>query len=178
MSGKKAQGWGFDLVIASIIFTFAIVFFYIFALNYSSGSEEKFRELTYEGQLIADNILSEGNPIDWNETNVVKIGILSSNKINDTKLERFYNLTISDYWRTKNLMSIKYDYYINFSAPIIINGETKAYIGNYSLGAKNLIRVSRLSIYNNKPVSISINIFSLFNALTIRFKFNNFLVFK
>ena len=162
---KRGQGWGFDLVVASIIFTFAILFFYIFALNYSSGSEEALRDLEYEGQLIADSFLSEGNPNDWNETNVVKIGVLSDNKINDTKLERFYNLANTSYPQTKSLMAIYHNYYINFSNPINISGSIKPYIGNYSSNARNLIRISRLSVYKNKPTSVSINVWTIFNIL-------------
>ena len=158
---KKGQGWGFDLVIASIIFTFAIIFFYIFALNYSSGSEELLRDLAYEGQLVADNFLSEGSPSDWNETNVFKIGILSNNKINDTKLERFYNISNKSYSQTKILFAINHDYYINFSDSINISGEIKPYIGSYSPDVKNLIRISRLSVYKNRPVSISINVWTI-----------------
>ncbi len=159
---KRGQGWGFDLVIASIIFTFAITFFYIFALNYSSGSEEVLRSLEYEGQLIADSLLSEGNPLNWNETNIYKIGIVSNNKINNTKLEMFYNLTNKSFYKTKELFAIQNNYYINFSDPINISGSIKPFIGNYSANAKNLIRISRLSVYNNKPVSVSVNVWTSF----------------
>lgn len=160
IKNKTGQGWGFDLVIASIIFTFSIVFFYIFSLNYSSGGQENLGELSHDGQLIADSFLSEGSPLNWNETNVVRLGVLSENRINDTKLAYFYNLTEKDYQRTKILLSIKNDYNINFSAPIYINGEQKPIIGNSSQNARNLIRISRLNIYNNKPVSININVFN------------------
>jgi|SRR3989344_6445697 len=159
---KKAQGWGFDLVVASIIFSFAIIFFYIFALNYSTGGEETFNNLVYEGQLVAESILSEGYPADWNNNSVVRIGILSENKINQTKLERFYNMTLtSEYNRTKVLFNMAHDYNISFSFPVIIPGVPGGSV--YSIGMtkpapENLIRVTRFSIYNNKPITLDIDV--------------------
>ncbi len=157
---KKAQGWGFDLVVASIIFSFAIVFFYIFAINYSTVGEENFNNLAYEGQLAAESILSEGYPADWNNNTVVRIGILSQNKINQTKLERFYNMAnSSEYNRTKVLFNIAHDYNVSFSSNVTIPGVGDvSSIGKTKSNPENLIRVTRFSIYNNKPITLDIDV--------------------
>ncbi len=42
---KKAQAWGFDLVVASIIFVVGIVAIYIFTLNFTKETEENFEIL-------------------------------------------------------------------------------------------------------------------------------------
>ncbi len=163
MIEKRAQGWGFDLVVASIIFSFAIILFYIFAFNYSTGGEETFNNLAYEGQLVAESILSEGYPPDWNNNSVVRIGILSGNKINQTKLERFYNMTNvalnpGEYNRTKVLFNIAHDYNISFSSPVNILGSEVYSIGRTKPNPENLIRVTRFSIYNNKPITLDIDV--------------------
>ena len=160
MGLKKGQAWGFDLILASMIFIFAILGFYMFVFNYSVDGEETFNNLIYEGQLVADSLLGEGHPIDWNETNVVTIGIMSENKINETKLNRFYNLTINDYDKTKRLFNVKYDYYINFSKPVYIGGSYQYIMGQQNSNPKNLIRISRFSIYDNTPITMNINIWA------------------
>ncbi len=160
MREKKAQGWGFDLVVASVIFTFAIMAFYIFAINYSTGGEEQFNTLIYEGQLVADSILSEGHPSDWNSSNVVRIGLLSGGKINQTKIDRFYNMTVNatTYNRTKVLFNIAHDYNISFSSPVTIEGSQIYSLGITKGTPENLIRVSRFTIYNNKPITLNIDV--------------------
>src|SRR3989338_6629598 len=126
---KRGQAWGLDLIVATIIFTMGIIIFFIYSLNLSDDTEEILNNLNYAGNSIADNLLSEGSPLDWNSTNVKKIGLTSGNKINETKLERFYDLNITDYQKTKSLFNTKYDYYVFFPEPMIINSTSVEGIG-------------------------------------------------
>ena len=89
-NSKRSQGWGMDLIIAVTIFTFGLVAFYIYSLNSPGEAKEKIEILSYEGKILANTILSEGSPTDWDTEHVDKIGILSDNKINETKLKYFY----------------------------------------------------------------------------------------
>ena len=98
---KQAQAWGADLMIALVIFSIGIFVFFLYSINAPTEAEESIDNLFYEGKIIASSILSEGHPEDWTFGNVVTIGILSQGKINETKLERFYNLAQADYAKTK-----------------------------------------------------------------------------
>ena len=98
---KRAQAWGFDLIIATTIFVAGIVVFYLYSLNFADQSEEIINSLNYDGEIIGDMLLSEGFPKNWTESNVVTIGITSKNKLNQTKMENFYNLAANDYSKTK-----------------------------------------------------------------------------
>lgn len=153
---KRGQAWGFDLMIASIIFTSGILIFYLYSLNASSETDEKLEALFYQGSLIADDLISEGYPIDWTEDTVTKLGLLSDNRINETKLERFYYLSEQDYGKTKTLLKTRYNYYITFSDPITIQGEVIDKIGQQTETPKNLIKISRLTIYKEKPLEVHI----------------------
>lgn len=153
---KRAQLWGIDLIVGTSIFIIGVILFYIYAFNYSSGSEDSYNSLSYDASIIADSLLSEGYPREWNSTSVVAIGISSSNKINQTKLERFYNLSIQDYERTKYLFNTQYDYYLNFSEPLQINGVNVEYIGHKSASQENIVKVSRITIYKNKLVNFDV----------------------
>jgi uncharacterized protein (UPF0333 family) len=81
MISKKGQIWGFDLIVAMLIFVMGIASFFVFYLNYSDDVSNVHENLIFEGNAIADSILSEGNPANWNPDNVTAIGILSENKI-------------------------------------------------------------------------------------------------
>lgn len=160
MKTKKAQAWGFDLMIAAIIFVAGIILFYIFVINNSHETEETLNSLQYDGNNIGDNLLSEGYPENWDAQSVIRIGLLSQDKINETKLERFYNLVQSDYNRTKFLLNTKNNYYIQFSQNITINDSSIEFIGMKPDNPDNVIKVTRLVVYRNNPVIFNINVWN------------------
>ena len=164
---KKAQAWGFDLMIASIIFVSGIVIFYIYTLNYPKETQEKLDKLNYIGENIAQSLLDTGYPDGWTTIEVSRIGLTNSNKINQTKLDRFYELANeplnpSGYAKAKSIFGTSYDFFVNLSVPMTISGSTPAEngIGKDFTGqvTTNLIKTTRLTIYENKPVTIYIYI--------------------
>ncbi len=158
MGNKKGQAWGFDLMIALVIFISGIVLFYLFSLNSPSQGTETLDELRYEAQLIGSNLVTPGFPTDWTSATVVQIGITDNGKINQTKLDRLYNITTapSGYSATRSLFNTHNEYFFNFSTQMFIEGNPVEGIGNQPSSASNIIRYSRLAIYNDQPVTISI----------------------
>lgn len=165
---RKAQGWGMDFIIAVSIFTFGLVAFYIYSLNSPGEAKEKIEALYYDGKILANTVLSDGAPESWNTTNVIKIGVLRNDKINETKLGYFYNLTnatAGGYEETKKLFDITYDYYFFLSERMVFNngmggGFSIDGIGkpgvNRTIGfedAKNLVKITRYVVYDNKPMA-------------------------
>jgi len=108
---KKAQAWGFDLMGAAIIFLVGITLLYVYALNISSEPEEVIDDLIYDGNLVSDLILSEGVPENWNQESVEVPGLLTNGKINQSKLNMFYDLYLNNYGRLKKLLNTRYDFY-------------------------------------------------------------------
>ena len=162
MKNKKSQAWGIDLMVGIVIFSLVIVFFYFYALNQPGEAKETIETLLYEGKIISNLILSNGYPEDWNSGNVQKIGILNNNKINQTKLESFYDMvqTNEDYTQTKIKFTTKYNYYFFLDKSMIINGEGVEGIGkpgatkaNIPSSAKNLIKITRFTIYSGEPTT-------------------------
>ena len=149
---KRAQGWGFDLAVAAIIFSLGIVAFYLFSINSRNETAESFDNLKYESGVIAGSLFSEGAPASWTEANVIRIGLISRGQLNETKLAMFNSLAISDYQRTKSLFRITSNYYISFSENLSIGNQTIGIIGKQPVDAQNLLKVTRLSSYNNKPI--------------------------
>lgn len=153
---KMGQAWGLDLMMASFLFIGGILVVYIYSLNLSDQTEETLSQLKYDGVSVADSLLSEGVPRDWRAGNVEKIGILSDGRINETKLELFYNLSIERYQKTKLLFGVNSNYYLIFSEPIAIGSNLVYGIGAAPVSPKNLIKITRIVIYKEKPINIDI----------------------
>ena len=158
LTHKKSQVWGFDLIIGVTIFAVGILIFFIYSLNKPGEAEESIKKLSYNGNLVSESVLSEGYPENWNSANVIVPGILTGNKINNTKLEELYLLADSDYTKTKSLFNIRENYYILLSEKITLSfGEVDG-IGLEPMNPKNLIKINRFTIYNDKPVNLYIYI--------------------
>jgi hypothetical protein len=155
MKTKKAQAWGIDLTIAVIIFTVGLVFFYFHSLNQPGQGEQIVKSLTDDGKIIITSILSEGRPENWFPGDVVKIGILTDNKIDETKLNRFHILasTPAGYAHTRNLFNTKYDYYFFLDKNMTIIGGSIEGIGEKPVSYDNLVKITRLTIYEDKPIT-------------------------
>src|SRR3989344_4250444 len=139
---KGGQAWGFDLIIAIAIFIFGIIVFFLYSANYPKGEQEKVDNLLYEANSIAEDLMSDGNPQNWTISTVSKVGLLTANVINQSKLDQFYQLSQADYPLTRALFSTKYHYFINASSPLQVLGSSIAGIGLQPLNAKNSIKVS------------------------------------
>jgi len=159
MVNKKSQSNSIDLMIASVIFGVGITIFLIYSINGPNEGADVIDNLYRDGDTISQIILSSGNPENWNNENVEKIGILTDNKIDENKLENFYNLSMNNYSFTKNSFGTIYDYYFFLNDDITINNETIPGIGKpgfnaSDIDAENIIKVTRFSVYKNKPVNV------------------------
>jgi hypothetical protein len=161
MMKKRAQGWGLDVAIALVIFFTGIVAFLYYSFNYNSGSEEKFNDMKYEGEAITDSLLSQGFPAEWYKdiSKAISIGLTTDNKINETKLSKlFEQINLGNYSKTKSLLNTKYDYYFNFSEPMMI-GPGNSYVAGIGKNITNysdLVKITRFTVYKNKPVSLKL----------------------
>lgn len=163
MISKKAQAWGFDLIIAGVIFMSALILFYTYSINYPKESNQKLDYLFNDGEFITEILLSQGLPENWDSTNVVRIGLTTNNKINETKLSRFYYLANNatnpvGYKKSKSLFNTNYNFFMNFSQPIIIDSINVQGIGQsfQNHPVSNLVKVTRVTTYQNKVVTLNL----------------------
>lgn len=146
LMSKRAQVWSLDLIIAGVIFLLGIIILYYYAINYSTQTQTQLNEMFYEGNHASELILDEEN-----------FGILVEGKINQTKLEVFDSLSNSD---KKSLLGIKNNFYFIIE-DLEIDGVFVPYIGIMnSSEVENLIQVTRLTIYKNKPTKFQIFIWT------------------
>lgn len=158
MGSKRGQAWGFDLMMAIALFMIGILAFYFYTLNYPTENQEQLSSLTSEANKISDTLFSEGYPQNWDSQTVSRLGILTANKINETKLENLYSISLSDYERTQSLLITRYNYYLYFSEPIFIQGTQIEGIGKKSTNPKNLIKITRFVAYKEKAVTAYIEV--------------------
>ncbi|MCK5612408.1 hypothetical protein KAR91_61620 [Candidatus Pacearchaeota archaeon] len=142
LTNKKAQVWSLDLLVAFMIFTAGIIIVYFFAINYIQGSPVILRELFFEGELASSTLMSDE-----------ATGILSSGKINQTKLDEFDALTDQ---QKKIRLGVSNSFY--FTIPDLeIAGVSKSAVGILNTtSTNNQVQTSRIVIYQNKPVKLSL----------------------
>ena len=143
------------------LFLVGIAIFFIYSINQPSQSKETFELLNYDGKMIADTLLSQGYPENWNTSNVITIGLTTSNKINQTKLENLYQMIYvqNNYARTKNLLNTGYDYYFFLTENMTVGAGPIEGIGKpgttkNNINAKDLIKITRYTIYQNKTIPL------------------------
>lgn len=158
---KKAQIWSLDLVIAASIISIGLIVFFVYSYNSFSNEKETFQILENEGNFISESLLSEGYPADWDNESVIRIGLLKDKKIDQKKLEMFYNMTLDSesYEKTKRILDTRYDFYLFIDENFTINSNSIEGIGKQgvtkdNINAVNLIKITRLTVYDNKPVSM------------------------
>ena len=166
---KRGQAWSMDIIIAFIIFLTAIIIFFIYSVNYSGEVEDILRKLTYDGEIIFESILSKGYPSDWITGNVVNLGIISEGRINETKLERFYTYVQNNYSESKGMFNTEYDYYFFLGENVTINSQEvegfgKPGVNKNNIDSANLIKITRFTIYRDKPTAAYLYIWQSSNV--------------
>ena len=145
INDKKAQAWSLDLVIAGVIFLAGVITLYIYAINYSSQSQSQLEELFFEADVAAELTLSGSN-----------LGILSENKVNQTKLESFN----SNYPAKKATMGLRHDFYFTLGN-LTLGGAPAAYVGQQNTSdVEHSIQITRITIYKNKPTKFQLYVWS------------------
>lgn len=161
---KRAQFWGTDLTVAFIIFALGIVTFYLYSFNYSNEAEDTLQILQSEGDIISEILLSTGSPENWDTSNVIQIGLTTNGKINQTKLEYFYELTSNNYENAKQELNTKYNFYFFVDEQFEVNSNYIDGIGEPNtnrthINGNNIIKTTRFTIYKNKPTTATLYIF-------------------
>jgi len=159
-NSKKGQIFGLDLMFGVIIILVGIMSIYLYSINFFESSETNLKKMHYDSNFVSSQILSEGYPINWTKNNVNIPGILTNNKINQTKLDRIYNFSKENYEGLQQVLNTKYDFYFNFSGLEITNvGEIEG-IGKKINNPKNIIKTERYTLYKNKPIKFNLYIWN------------------
>ncbi len=106
--------------------------------------------MVLDSKTISNSLISEGYPIDWNETDVKKIGLTDGNyRLNQTKLNRFANMNYPNV--RSSIFDSRFNYYFQLKDKegnvIPINGSDG--IGAEVNSSIRVVQISRVAIYNS-----------------------------
>jgi len=167
IQNKRAQAWGFDLIIAIIIFSIGIVALYLYAINFSNEVDENLNALLYEGNLVSSNLLSQGSPANWSSYDLSSLdfmnmpGLLENNKIDNNKLKNFSILSNNP--DIKNKLNTKFNFCfaisgIEFAADYPSSAYPYGICTADKNDVQNEIKITRFVVYKNIPRKFELTI--------------------
>jgi hypothetical protein len=126
---KRGQNWYIDFSISIVIFVIALIMVLNFLPN---TNKEKFENVMIESEMISDMLMSEGVPVDWDDTDVLIPGILTDNKLDIEKLGNLYSMEYITAAEKFNAVNKFYIYFQNCTETCnvvdLVSGNT--YFGN------------------------------------------------
>ena len=127
----KGQIWYLDYLIGTTLFLVLT----LLVFSFYKGSIYTDNGLYIESSKVAETLMTTGIPEEWNESNVVIIGLSDgSNVFSLEKISSFLNIS-RDYEASKFRLGITKDYIIYFEnkSNSIINLTNQSYIGKYAV---------------------------------------------
>lgn len=111
---NKKRGQVVILSLSVILFMFLLVLVFFFeSLSLTPVmADSKMRLLEGEATRLSDSILLPGFPENWNESDVQKVGLTSSDVLNMTKINILSAMT---YTVAKFRLGVQFDFFINIS---------------------------------------------------------------
>jgi len=163
-TSTKSQIFSLDMVIAAVLFTAGLIFFYKYSIDLMESQQDVAGNLATNANLLSNFIISQGYPVGWNKTNVIIIGISDNKRINETKVKMFSEI---DYEQTRSLLSTHNDYYLFFenSAGDLVDINNVKGVGKSGVNTTNLVEVEnprdivkmyRYSLYNSEIIRVGL----------------------
>jgi hypothetical protein len=155
---KKGQVWSLDFVVALVIFSIALYFFYSYGSASLDTQNEEIGEMQIQAEKLSQNLISSGYPTNWTNSTVISIGLTDGNtRLDPNKVLEFSKI---NYQHAKNSLSTKYDFQITFRDR---NNQTLNILGEELLGKNisledpaNIIPTKRFLFYNSEIISMEV----------------------
>jgi len=106
----RAQVWCTDLAVATLVFAMMMISFFRVSTNLQSGSQA-INAVGRDAWLISTQLLSSGQPENWDETNVIRPGFADNNIINQSLIARLANISYED---TRHLLGVDSNFLVFF----------------------------------------------------------------
>lgn len=163
-TNKKAQVWLSDYTLSMLLFILAALISVKIIINSFSANTD-FQELKTEASKISEILMSEGYPVDWTNETVIRPGLLTDRRLNQTKVAHAMDHAYLNYTFLKFMLQAKHDFAVVFEHPNgeLIQFEGLCVIGNTSVSPiclaptfnfrhKNMVQLNRLMVYNRSIV--------------------------
>jgi hypothetical protein len=178
---RRGQVWISDLTISILLFSLASIMAFAILMN-TLDSGKDFQSTTDDAARIGNYLLSDGIPATWNQTSVVRPGILSYGRINSSKTMALMEISNTSYNSLKAMMQTQNDFIVtleNKSGNIIVfgpyctignsndavekqmNGTLTCQNANFSsIDYDNLARLNRFATYDGQIIKMSIYVWN------------------
>lgn len=148
----KGQIWYTDLIISIIIISLT---FTMFLASISNGKTvgDDLGSLSGDAIYIGEMLIGEGYPVDWNQTNVTRIGLTNGDwRLNKTKVLDFYNLSFT---KQRQLLGIDNNFFIEiYNGSDLLEFDGTNFTGRKPSSANKVSYISRYCLYNSEVVSV------------------------
>ena len=174
---RKGQVWVGDLTISIVLFTAAAVLAFAIVMNsFSLGND--YSRLKADASRVGEYLLSEGTPPDWNESTVIRPGVLTGSRLNDSKLALAMAFSNSSYQSAKSRFQTNYDFMVVFQEAndtilpfgglcslgkpdtgidYALNGSISCLSINLTgVSYQNLVRINRFVVYDSRIVKATV----------------------
>ncbi len=147
-NGKRGQVWSLDFFISLLLFILTISLAAMILKEHLGQESRSFEKFLLEAETTADKLMSEGYPKYWSSEDVIRAGLLTSDRLSPRKTKEFKNLTYQD---SKTLLGITSDYYISFKDEnnSLLNIRGDCYIGSDKVAVEKetYTELSKLGYY-------------------------------
>jgi hypothetical protein len=162
---KRGQLWSIDLVIAVIIFLMGLFFFYKFAFTTQTTQADTLNDLTLHAEIVSSFIMSPGDPADWTNETVNSLGITDGNfRLQQDKVQRFFNMMPDEYNRTRRLLSTSKHYQIRFvdnvGMPVVVGNVSSIGLNSTQINPESIVALTRFGFYNSQIVQVMVEVWS------------------
>ncbi len=100
-----------DFSIGLLLFTFTLAVYFSYTNNFQQQDSGDLDDILTDSKSISSYLSLGGYPKDWNQSNVVRIGLIDDTRLNATKLKRFKLL---NYSLSKKRLGTTNDFFISF----------------------------------------------------------------
>jgi hypothetical protein len=162
--GCRGQVFSTDALVGLVVFLFAlgIAFYYFSMVSERNSAFEESAELKNSAfNALSVLVETKGLPENWQSLNVPEIkafGIASERNIIDSgKLSRLAEISVSDYENAKKILGLqKFDFRVSVND---LNGSGIVSAGSAGKALHSSFKASRLALWNNEVVSVSLEAF-------------------
>ncbi|MCA9485550.1 MAG: hypothetical protein KC506_01770, partial [Nanoarchaeota archaeon] len=118
------------------------------AVNLPLADEDNYDSLRNEASSIANSLMSEGSPSNWDKDNVIRIGLLSEGRIDEGKWSEFGDVP---YQTAKGLFRVIDDFYVYFGDDV--GDRVGMYLDDSN---ESVVRVTRVVVRNNESMAMHV----------------------
>jgi len=169
---NKGQVWLSDFTISLLLFIVAALIAVKIIMNSFSVNSD-FAKLKTDASKISEILLSEGYPSNWTNDTVIRPGLLTSDRLDLSKIRNAMNQSYINYSSLMPKLQTSYDFLVIFqeqsseiinfgdgSNPLYAIGNPLVYVNStevlFTSDYDDLVRLTRLVVYDSRIVKMTV----------------------